>query len=99
MYARLVSVQVESNRVDECIAVFREQNAVALAAQPGFHKVYYFMNRPTGKVTSVTLWNTKADEKASRQNIARLIDNIGDLLVAEEVHQETLEVVHQYPQT
>ena len=99
MYARLVSVQVEPNRVDECIAVFREKNAVALAAQPGFHKVYYFMNRRTGKVTSVTFWNTEVDEKASRKNIARLIDNMGDLLVAEEVHQETLEVVHQIPQT
>jgi heme-degrading monooxygenase HmoA len=97
MYARLVSVEVRPDRVDECIAVFREKNARALAEQAGFRHVYYFMNRRTGKVTSVTFWNTEADEKASRANIPRLIDNMGDLLAADEVHQETLEVVHEYP--
>ena len=98
MYGRLVTAPLDPDRIDECITVFREKNAPGLAAQPGFRQVFYLMHRRTGKVTTLTVWSTAADEKASRSNISRLNDNLGDLLVVDEVHQETLEVVYQYPE-
>jgi hypothetical protein len=93
-HARLVSVWVEPSRVDETVALFKETNARSLAQQPGFEQVYYLMNRATGKVTSVTFWASEDDERRSRANIPSLIENMAHLLTAQEVHQETLEIVH-----
>jgi len=97
MFARLVTVSVRPEMSDDTVAVFKQQNAPGLATLPGFLKVYYGMNRQTGKVTTLTLWDTEANERASRANIPRTIENMAGMLAAEEVHQETLEVVHVYP--
>ena len=37
MLARVVTIQVRPEKMDECIRIFRERNAPSIAAQPGFH--------------------------------------------------------------
>jgi hypothetical protein len=98
MYGRLVTAPLDPNRIDACITVFREQNVPRLAAQPGFRQVFYLMSRRSGKVTTLTLWSSAAAEKASRSGVSRLNENLGDLMIEDEVHLETLEVVYQYPE-
>ena len=98
MYARMVTVTVDPAKSDETVAVFQSKNAPGLASLPGFIKVFYGMNRKTGKITTWTVWDSEENEKASRENISATIANMDGLLLPEEVHQETLEVVHQYPQ-
>jgi heme-degrading monooxygenase HmoA len=97
MFFRLVSCTVDPGKVDETVAVFRSANAPGLAALPGFVQVLYGLNRKTGKVTTVTVWDSEEHERASRANIPNTIANMAGLLLAEEVHQETLEVVHSWP--
>lgn len=97
MYARMVTVTVDPAKSDETVAVFRSKNAPGLASLPGFISVYYGMNRKTGKITTWTVWDSEEHERASRHNISNTIANMEGLLLAEEVHEETLEVVHQYP--
>ncbi len=36
MLARVVTIQVRPEKMDECIAVFKDTNAPSIAAQPGF---------------------------------------------------------------
>jgi heme-degrading monooxygenase HmoA len=94
MYARLVTIQVRPEKMDECIRIFRERNAPSIAAQPGFDHGHWWANRETGTATSVTFWTNEADEQASRANIPNLIERMADVLASTDVYQETFEVVH-----
>ena len=95
MYARLVEIQVASDKMDECIAIFRDRNAPSIAAQAGFDHGHWFVDRATGKAISITFWTNEADERASRANILRLIEGMAHVLATHEVRQETFEAVHE----
>ena len=95
MLARVVTVQVLPEKMDECIRIFKEINAPSIAARPGFDHGHWWVDRASGKATSVTFWENEADEKASRANIPRLIEGMSQVLASEEVYQEIFEVVHE----
>jgi hypothetical protein len=98
MLARVVTIQVRSGKMDECIRIFQERNALSIATQPGFHHGHWWVDRTSGRATSVTFWENEADERASRANIAGLVERMPDVLASDEVTQEIGEVVHdQYP--
>ena len=98
MLARVVTIQVRPEKMDECIAIFKERNAPHIAAQPGFHHGHWWVDRASGQATSVTLWENEADERASRANIPDLVEKMAYVLASREVYQETFESVHdQYP--
>ncbi len=56
MLARVVTIQVRPEKMDECIAIFKEINAPSIAAQPGFDHGHWFVDRVSGEATSVTFW-------------------------------------------
>ena len=95
MLARVVTIQVRPEKMDECIRIFKEVNAPSIAARPGFDHGHWWVDRASGKATSVTFWENEADEKASRANIPRLIEGMSQVLASEEVYQEVFEVVHE----
>jgi len=95
MLARVVTIQVLPEKMDECIRIFKEVNAPSIAARPGFDHGHWWVDRASGKATSVTFWENEADEKASRANIPRLIEGMSQVLASEEVYQEVFEVVHE----
>jgi heme-degrading monooxygenase HmoA len=98
MLARVVTIRVRPEQMDECVRIFRERNAPAIAAQPGFAHGHWWVDRATGRATSVTFWTNEADERASRANIAGLVARMANVLASDEVDQEICEVVHdQYP--
>ena len=98
MLARVVTIRVRPEKVDECVRIFRERNAPSIAAQPGFHHGHWWVDRASGRATSVTFWTNEADERASRANIAGLVERMADVLASGEVDQEICEAVHdQYP--
>ncbi len=98
MLARVVTIQVRPEKMDECIRIFRERNAPSIALQPGFHHGHWWVDRARGRATSVTFWENEADEEASRANLPRLIEGMSHVLASEEVYQETFEWVHdQHP--
>lgn len=98
MLARVVTIQVRPEKMEECIAIFREVNAPSIATQPGFDHGHWWVDRASGKAISVTFWENEDDEWASRANIPRLIEGMAHVLASHEVRQEIFETVHeQYP--
>jgi heme-degrading monooxygenase HmoA len=95
MLARVVTIQVKPEKLDECISIFREVNAPSIAQRPGFDHGHWWADRTSGEATSVTFWENEEDERASRTNIPRLIEGMAHVLASEEVYQETFEVVHE----
>jgi len=55
-------------------------------------------DRVGGQAASATFWENEEDERPSRANLPRLVEEMSHLLAWDEVYQETFEVVHeQYP--
>ncbi len=95
MLARVVTVRVRPEKMDECVAIFREVNAPSIAERPGFDHGHWWVDRGSGEATSVTFWRNEEDERASRANIPRLVAGMSHVLASEEVHQQTFEAVHE----
>ncbi len=94
MYARIVAAEGSPEKVEESIAIMKERNAPLVSGQPGFHRGYWCIDRNSGMVMSVTLWETQADEKTSRANIPGIMENMAHVLSGSEYRQETFEVIH-----
>ena len=65
MYARVVSGQYQSAKMDEGLEMYRNSLAPAARQQQGFKGILGLVDRATGKGISITLWETEADLKAS----------------------------------
>jgi heme-degrading monooxygenase HmoA len=65
MYARVATVQVQVDKLDEAIEIYREGVVGALRDVPGFEGVELLVNRDTGHGISITRWATEADQVAS----------------------------------
>jgi heme-degrading monooxygenase HmoA len=78
MYARVVTVSIQPDRLDEVIQVFRDSIWPAGKQQKGHKGGYLLTDRKTGKAISVALWETEADMTAGetsnylREQIAKV---------------------------
>lgn len=65
MYARVATVHVQRDKLDQVVAIYRDAVVPALREQPGFVGVELLVNHETGQGISITRWATAADERAS----------------------------------
>jgi heme-degrading monooxygenase HmoA len=72
MYARATNVQVSPDKVDEAIQLFRDSVVPAAKQQRGWKGVSLFVERKTGKLQSIGLWETEADAQATGEGSAYL---------------------------
>jgi len=76
MYARVVTAQVSPDKVEEGIRLWRDSVMPAARQQKGFKSGRLLVDRKTGKVTSVGLWETEADIQASGESSAYLQEQL-----------------------
>jgi heme-degrading monooxygenase HmoA len=72
MYARVVTAQVAPGKITEGIQLWRDSVMPAAREQKGFKSGRLLVNRQTGKIISVGLWETEADLQASGEGSAYL---------------------------
>src|SRR5438128_723561 len=65
MYAINVTVQTSPDKLDEVIQLWGESVVPALKQQKGFKRAYLLVERSTGKVRTMGLWETEADLQPS----------------------------------
>lgn len=65
MHARVVTVTVHRDKIDECIRIMRESIAPEAKKQKGFHDLLLLTDRATGKSIVFSLWENEADLNAS----------------------------------
>ena len=68
MYARIVTVQVQLDKAEQAIALFRDSVVPANRQQKGFIGIRLFVDRQTGKGVVVSRWQSEADVLASEAN-------------------------------
>ena len=64
MFAQVVRVQVQSGKVDEAIAIFKDSVMPAAQQRKGFRNVYLLVDRSANRSIGISLWETEADVAA-----------------------------------
>lgn len=72
MYARVVTAHAVPDKLTEGIHLWRDSVMPAAREQKGFKSGRLLVNRQTGKIISVGLWETEADLQASGEGSAYL---------------------------
>jgi heme-degrading monooxygenase HmoA len=78
MYARVVSVQVALEGIDEAEMVFRDRIMPSLLETEGFRGAVLLTDRSSGSGTTITVWESDAHARANeesgmlRQNLGRI---------------------------
>ena len=68
MYARVTTMQPRPGLADEAAKILRESVIPAAQKQQGFRGALLLEDPSSGKGTSITLWETKADLKAGEES-------------------------------
>ena len=97
MYARVISSQADPQRIadSEELEQLGEALAASAVTQPGIRGFYGLVDRSTGRVMTVTLWETPQDLEASESSgyLRCQLANAQAVIGGGPVTRETFEVV------
>ena len=65
MYARVTTAQLPPERLDMSAPVMPDDVRQALAREPGFKGTFFLLDRQSGKVMTIGLWESEAAVQAS----------------------------------
>jgi hypothetical protein len=65
MYVRLVTGFIPAGKLDHAIELWRTEVLSSVQQQAGFRNVRLFVDRESGKIGSMGLWETRADFEAT----------------------------------
>ena len=68
MYARVTHVQMQPDKIDEAVSIYRDSVVAAVKAQQGYRATYMLSDRATGKGMAVTIWESLEDLQASESS-------------------------------
>jgi heme-degrading monooxygenase HmoA len=69
MFARVTSIQIKKEYIDDVIKIYNESVVPAAKSQKGFIRIYFFLDRETGKGYSIALWEDQADAIANEKSL------------------------------
>jgi heme-degrading monooxygenase HmoA len=91
MFARVIAAQAAPDQLDGAIALARDQ-LPAEAQRPGFRGFYLLTDAETGKVMTISLWDTQEQLDAAEAEVAEIRREEAPSLGAPSMSVETYEV-------
>jgi len=82
MYARMVTIDIKPDKIDEMGAFFQNKLLKLIKRQPGFKGVFLLKRPEEHKEVSITLWENLLDLEAFHIKYATLRDEIVPLLAS-----------------
>lgn len=68
MFARSVSAQARSDKLNEIIRIWKEKDIPLMKSVKGYRGAYLFTDRKTGRGISITMWDSEEDAIADEQS-------------------------------
>lgn len=68
MFARLTIMQIDMEKIDEAIKLYKKSVIPAAKEQKGFRGAYLLADRKTGKGISITFWRNEEDAIANEKS-------------------------------
>jgi len=89
MFARLVSAQARSDKLNEAIRIWKEKDIPLMKSVKGYRGAYLLTDHKTGRAISITLWDSEEDAIADEQSALhqKQLDMYKDLMTGEPIHQ------------
>ena len=93
MYARHITSKIKPEKLDEALKLYEESVVPEGKDQNGYRGLFVLTDRESGKVVSITLWDSKEDAAVNEDEgyLQQQIDKFKDYLL-EPVVQEGFEV-------
>jgi len=67
MFARLTTVTVQKDKIDEVIKIFTDNIVPAAKSQKGYQVIYLLTNRKTGNGIAISVWDSEEDAVANEK--------------------------------
>jgi hypothetical protein len=93
MFARLTTIQGKPEKLEDAIRVIENDVIPASKVLSGFKNGYWYADRKSGKIVSVTLFETEQDLEKSEAAASELRKNATEKLDFEIKNVERFEVV------
>jgi heme-degrading monooxygenase HmoA len=87
MHARVLTVRVQPDRIDEALHLWQEQVLPHLEQTTGFRDVALYADRQDGFVLATIHYATEADALASQESFAARFAPVAHLFVGPSRHQ------------
>jgi hypothetical protein len=68
MFARVTTVQFNTDKLDDMVKLFQESVVPAAQAQNGSQGLYFFTDRKTGKGLAISLWDSEENAVANEKS-------------------------------
>ena len=68
MFARMTTMETKIGKIDKFVEIYEKSIVPAAKSQKGYCGAYFLVNRKTGKVVSITLWDSEEDALANEEN-------------------------------
>ncbi len=69
MYARLTTMQIHTNKIEEMINIFNKSIVPAAKAQKGYCRLNLYLNQKSGEAVSVAVWENEGDARANEESL------------------------------
>jgi heme-degrading monooxygenase HmoA len=89
MFARLVSAQARSDKINKGIKIWKEKDISLMKSVKGYRRAYLLTDRKTGDIISITFWDSKKDAIADEQSSLHReqVDMYKDIITGEPTHK------------
>jgi hypothetical protein len=92
-YVRLVISQGDPSTMDEAVRWFREQALGPMRQQPGFQATQLLVDRPSGKLITVSRYEHEASARAADSGLSQIRTLGAQLIGASSYTAEVFELV------
>jgi len=93
MWARVIAVQGEPDRLDGAIAFVRDTVLPQARSMRGFRSGHWLVDRDAGRILGIAFWETLDDVEASAEAMRFLRERGADLLGGDVVSVDVYEVI------
>ena len=83
MFARHVTTTVKKDKLDEAFKIYTDSVVPEGKAQKGYRGLYVLTNKETGKIVSISLWDSKEDAMANETGgyYQKQVDKFNDFVI------------------
>lgn len=69
MFARMTTLFIKPDKIDEAIRIYESSVMPAAREQKGFRMAKLLLDRNSGRAISITFWETEEDAAANEENL------------------------------
>jgi heme-degrading monooxygenase HmoA len=90
MFARHVITTVKRDKLEEALKIYEESVIPETKGQKGYRGIYLLTNQDTGKIVSISLWDSREDALANESGgyFRRQVDKFDGIMVTTPVKEE-----------